>query len=56
MRKDYEEQTDPLYAASRLWVDVVLDPRQTREFLALALEAAAHNPDLPPLRTGVFQT
>ena len=56
MRESYEEQTDPLYAASRLWVDAVLDPRQTREFLALALEAAAHNPDLPPLRTGVLQT
>jgi acetyl-CoA carboxylase carboxyltransferase component len=52
----YAGDTDPLYPAARLWVDVVLDPRETRRFLALALEAAAHNPDVEPLRTGVFQT
>ncbi|MHC4729035.1 MAG: acyl-CoA carboxylase subunit beta [Planctomycetota bacterium] len=52
----YERETDPLYAAARLWVDAVIDPRETRTFLRLALEAAAHNPDIGPLRTGVFQT
>ena len=56
VRSKYETETDPLYAAARLWVDVVLDPRETRTFLALALEAAAHNPEVEPLRTGVFQT
>ena len=52
----YERETDPLYAAARLWVDAVIDPRETRTFLRLALEAAAPNPDVEPLRTGVFQT
>jgi acetyl-CoA carboxylase carboxyltransferase component len=52
----YERELDPLYAAARLWLDAVIDPRETRTFLRLALEAAAHNPDVGPLRTGVFQT
>ena len=56
VRAKYERETDPLYAASRLWVDVIIDPRETRRFLSLALEAAAHNAHLEPLRLGVFQT
>jgi 3-methylcrotonyl-CoA carboxylase beta subunit len=56
VRAKYARETDPLYAASRLWVDAVLDPRETRRFLSLALEAAAHNPDLDPFVTGVLQT
>jgi acetyl-CoA carboxylase carboxyltransferase component len=56
VREKYERETDPLYAASRLWIDALLDPRETRKFLSLALEAAAHRTDLEPLRTGVFQT
>ncbi len=56
VRDKYEHETDPLYAASRLWVDAVLDPRETRDFLAAALEAAAHNVTVDPFRTGVLQT
>jgi len=56
VRAKYARETDPLYAASRLWVDAVIDPRETRRFLSLALEAAAHNPDLEPFGTGVLQT
>ncbi len=56
VRAKYEIETDPLYAASRLWVDAVIDPRDTRNFLAHALEAAAHNTDIEPFQTGVLQT
>ncbi len=56
VRAKYERETDPLYAASRLWVDAVIDPRETRRFLSLALEAASHNPEIEPFRTGVLQT
>ena len=52
----YERETDPLYAASRLWVDALIDPRNTRGFLSDALEVAAHNVELEPFRLGVFQT
>ena len=44
MRATYEHQTDPRYAAARLWVDAIIDPAHTREALIEALEAAALNP------------
>jgi acetyl-CoA carboxylase carboxyltransferase component len=56
VRASYEHQTDPRYAAARLWVDGILDPAHTRHALIWALEAAALNPDLPEFKTGVLQT
>ena len=56
MRATYEHQTDPRYAAARLWVDAILDPAQTRDALIWALEAAALNPDVREFKTGVLQT
>jgi acetyl-CoA carboxylase carboxyltransferase component len=56
VRKTYEHQTDPRYAAARLWVDAIIDPAQTREALIWALEAAALNPDVAEFKTGVLQT
>jgi 3-methylcrotonyl-CoA carboxylase beta subunit len=55
-RATYEHQTDPRYAAARLWVDAIIDPAQTREALIWALEAAALNPDVKEFKTGVLQT
>jgi acetyl-CoA carboxylase carboxyltransferase component len=51
----YEHQTSPYYAAARLWVDAVIDPRDTREFISTALSAADHAP-IEPFNTGVLQT
>jgi len=56
VRATYEHQTDPRYAAARLWVDAIIDPAQTREALVWALEAAALNPEVKEFRTGVLQT
>jgi len=56
VRDKYTRETDPLYAASRLWVDAIIDPRHTRHFLSLALEASANRTELDPFRVGVFQT
>ncbi|HEV2495291.1 MAG TPA: acyl-CoA carboxylase subunit beta [Terriglobia bacterium] len=56
VRSTYEHQTDPRYAAARLWVDAIIDPAQTREALIWALEAASLNPDVKEFKTGVFQT
>ena len=52
----YDEQTDPRYAAARLWVDAIIDPAHTRDALICALEAAALNPVIPEFKTGVLQT
>ena len=56
VRAAYEHQTDPRYAAARLWVDAIIDPAHTREALIAALEAAALNPEIRELKTGVLQT
>jgi 3-methylcrotonyl-CoA carboxylase beta subunit len=55
-RATYEHQTDPRYAAARLWVDAIIDPARTREALIEALEAAALNPVVAEFKTGVLQT
>jgi 3-methylcrotonyl-CoA carboxylase beta subunit len=55
-RATYDRQTDPRYAAARLWVDAIIDPAQTREALVWALESAALNPDVKEFKTGVLQT
>ena len=56
IRATYEEQTDARYAAARLWVDAVIDPAETRQWLLAALEACALNPDVPKFNPGVLQT
>jgi 3-methylcrotonyl-CoA carboxylase beta subunit len=55
IRKRYDEQTSPYYAASRLWVDAIIDPADTRRVIAEGIAAASHNPDLPDFKTGVIQ-
>ncbi len=52
----YDEQTDPRYAAARLWVDAIIDPAKTRDVLMMALEAASLNPDVPRFNPGILQT
>ena len=55
-RAAYEHQTDPRYAAARLWVDAIIDPAHTREALIESLESAALNPEVAEFKTGVLQT
>ncbi len=50
----YETQGHPYYSSARLWDDGVIDPRQTRDVLALALSAALNAP-IEPSRFGVFR-
>jgi 3-methylcrotonyl-CoA carboxylase beta subunit len=56
VKATYEQQTDPRYAAARLWVDAIIDPAHTRDALIGALEAAALNPEIREFKTGVLQT
>jgi 3-methylcrotonyl-CoA carboxylase beta subunit len=52
----YEHQTDPRYAAARLWLDAIIDPAHTRDALVWALSAASLNTHVPKFKTGVLQT
>jgi acetyl-CoA carboxylase carboxyltransferase component len=56
IRARYEVTMDPRYAAARLWVDGILDPRDTRDAVAACLEATAHQGRLEKFSWGVLQT
>jgi len=46
IKKRYEEQTNVLYAASRLWVDEIIDPADTRKIVSYCIELANNNPEM----------
>ena len=50
----FERQSHPLYASARLWDDGIVDPRRTREVLALSLSAALNAP-VEETKFGVFR-
>ncbi len=52
----YQEQQDIRYAASRGWVDRIIEPHRTRDELALGLRIAAQAPIRGEFRTGILQT
>lgn len=51
----YNNQLSPYYAASRLWVDGVIDPLETRRIISTGIEAANHAP-VDKFSVGVIQT
>ena len=53
--KRYDEQTSPYYAASRLWVDAIIDPRETRKVISMGIEAANNSPIKTAYNPGVIQ-
>ncbi|MDN3202669.1 acyl-CoA carboxylase subunit beta [Algoriphagus sediminis] len=52
----YNEELSPYYASSRLWVDGVIDPRETRNVISKGIEAANHSPITERFNVGVIQT
>ncbi|AYB30151.1 acyl-CoA carboxylase subunit beta [Chryseolinea soli] len=51
----YNDQLSPYYAASRLWVDGVIDPLETRKIISMGIEAANHGV-VEKFNAGVIQT
>lgn len=51
----YEEQTSPYYAASRIWLDAIIDPRETRDWLSMGLRVA-DSAQIEKFNVGVIQT
>ena len=52
----YEKETTPYYAASRLWVDEIIDPTETRKWISMGIEAADHKPIENEYIVGNIQT
>ncbi len=56
IRHKYEVTIRPYYAASRLWLDAVIDPLETRTWVSLGIEAASQSPATKTFKMGVLQT
>src|SRR5690554_64391 len=52
----YDTQTDVRYAASRLWVDGIINPFETRARISKSIACANLNPEIEEFKTGVIQT
>ena len=52
----YDKQMSPYYAASRLWVDSIIDPLETRKVISMGIEMANNAPIKEPYNVGVLQT
>lgn len=50
----FEEQGHPFYASARLWDDGIIDPRKTRDVIALSLRACLNAP-VEETRFGLFR-
>jgi 3-methylcrotonyl-CoA carboxylase beta subunit len=58
IRDQYEAQGNPYYSTARLWDDGIIEPGDTRQVLAMALELARFGPMERPLNAsgyGVFR-
>ena len=51
----YDMQSDPRYAAARMWIDEIIDPRETRNVLIRTLQIVAHQTSMPAPTFGVMQ-
>lgn len=51
----YENGTKPEFAASRLWVDAIINPLETRKWISMGIEAADHSP-IEKFNPGLLQT
>ena len=56
IKSKYDEQISPYYAASRLWIDAIIDPIETRKIISMGIEMANHNKDIEKYNVGVIQT
>ncbi|MDX1445732.1 acyl-CoA carboxylase subunit beta [Lishizhenia sp.] len=56
IKNKYDEQISPYYAASRLWVDAIIDPTETRKVVSMGIEMANNKKAEKPYNVGVIQT
>ena len=56
IQSKYDEELNPLFASSRLIVDGIIDPLDTREIISRGIAMASQNPEIPKFNPGVIQT
>ena len=55
LEEQIERESDVYFATARLWDDGIIDPRETRTVLAIALMAAHQRPFAGTMKWGVFR-
>ena len=55
IKKKYDLQSDPRYAAARIWIDEIIDPRETRKVLIRSLKITKNQKNIPAPNFGVLQ-
>ncbi len=55
IKKRYDDQISPYYAAARLWTDAVIDPLETRKWISMGIEAANRAPIEKAFNLGILQ-
>ena len=55
IKKKYELQSDPRYAAARMWIDEIIDPRDTRNVLLRSLQIISNQKEIKDAKYGVLQ-
>lgn len=56
IKSRYDKQISPYYAASRLWIDAIIDPTETRKVISMGIEMANHKKAEKRYNVGVIQT
>ena len=56
IKDKYNSQTSPYYAASRLWIDAIINPLETRKVISIGIEAANHAPIKEVYNPGIIQS
>ena len=54
IQASFDAEAHPYYATARLWDDGIIDPRKTRDVVALSLKAALNAP-VEETKFGVFR-
>ena len=55
IKKRYDNQVSPYYAAARIWTDAIINPLDTRTWISMGIEAANHAPIEKTFNLGVLQ-
>lgn len=56
IKNRYDAQISPYYAASRIWVDAIIDPKDTRKVVSMGIQMANNKRAEKPYNVGVIQT
>lgn len=55
IKANYDAQSTIYYAAARLWVDEIIEPLKTRDYITQSLQACSLKKYMADFKTGVFQ-